>query len=186
MVHWCRKVMNDETKRIVDELNTEKMDALEISGNYWGKAYHWKSFMSVEYPSFDLNYDVIANKRFDVIFAEQVLEHVKYPYRAVRNVHRMLNSGGMFLATTPFLIQFYAAPSDYTRWTEDGLKYLFEEAGFSVERISTGSWGNPDCVVADLSSCAHGSGWNNYDPEKHSLANNPLFPSVVWAVGVRD
>lgn len=185
-VHWCRKVMNDKTLEIVTALNTETMDALEISGGYWREMCKWKTYDSVHFPHFDLNYDVLPHKTFDFIFAEQVLEHVKYPYRAVRNVYRMLRSGGRFLVTTPFLIQVHGVPLDFTRWTEDGLKYLLEEGGFDVHGCSTGSWGNLECVIADLSSCAQGKGWNYYDADKHSLVNHSDYPSVVWAVAQKN
>lgn len=182
MVHWCRKVMNDETKRIVSALDTPNMDAFEVSGNVWGDLFRWKSYKYVWFPDFDLNYDVVPHQTFDIIFAEQVLEHVKYPYRCVRNAYRMLREGGYFLVTTPFLIQIHAVPGDYTRWTEEGLKYLFEECGFDLRNITTGSWGNLDCVLADLTACARGDDWNTYDPAKHSLAKDDNYPSVVWAV----
>lgn|ERR1017187_6247565 len=185
-VHWCRKVMNDKTREMVTALKTETMDAMEISGRYWQEMCKWKTYQSFHFPDFDLNYDVVPQKQFDLIFAEQVLEHVKYPYRAVRNVYRMLRGGGRFLVTTPFLIQVHGVPMDFTRWTEDGLKYLLEEGGFDVHKCLTGSWGNLDCVVTDLSACAQGRGWTLYDADKHSLANQPDYPSVVWAVAQKD
>jgi SAM-dependent methyltransferase len=181
-VHWCRKVMNDTTRETVTALHTETLDALEISGGYWGEVCKWRTYESVKFPDFDLNYDVLPHKTFDFIFAEQVLEHIKYPYRAVRNVYRMLRSNGRFVVTTPFLIQVHGVPSDYTRWTEEGLKYLLEEGGFDVQRCLTGSWGNLECVIADLSLCSQGKGWNYYDAGKHSLVNQSKYPSVVWAI----
>src|SRR5690242_20614699 len=114
-VPWCRKVMNDEVMAFVSTLPTSKMDALEISGDAWGRRRKWKSYQVVRYPEFDINYDIVHNKTFDIIFTEQVLEHVRYPYRAVRNIHRMLRPTGWFITTTPFLIQIHGV--DYTRWT---------------------------------------------------------------------
>ena len=135
MVHWCRKVMNDTTLSLVSALPTESMDALEISGGSWGAWRPWKSYQTVNYPQFDLNYDILPNKTFDIIFAEQVLEHVRYPYRSVRNIYRMLRPSGWFLATTPFLIQIHGVPEDYTRWTPEGMRYFFEECGFDAQKI---------------------------------------------------
>jgi SAM-dependent methyltransferase len=178
--------MNDKTREIVTALNTETMDALEISGEHWREVCKWKTYASVHFPAFDLNYDVVPHKTFDFIFAEQVLEHVKYLYRAVRNVYRMLRSGGRFLVTTPFLIQIHAHPMDFTRWTEDGIRYLLEEGGFDVHRCSTGSWGNLECVIADFRSCSQGLTWNFYDADKHSLVNQRNYPSVVWAVAQKN
>jgi SAM-dependent methyltransferase len=174
--------MNDRTERLVSQMPVTTMDALEISGERWRNMFKWKSYEVARYPDLDICYDIIHSKKFDIIFAEQVFEHLRYPYRAARNVCRMLNPGGRFLVTTPFLIHVHGVPMDYTRWTPDGMKYLLEEAGFDVDRIVVGSWGNIACAVADLESCAKGTGWINYDPALHSLENDPRFASSVWAI----
>jgi hypothetical protein len=182
MVQWCRKVMNDEIFAFVSALSTEAMDALEISGTAWGALQNWKSYETVQYPAFDLCYDIVPDRAFDIIFVEQVLEHVRYPYRAIRNVHRMLRCNGWFIATTPFLIQIHGGKMDYTRWTPEGMKYLLEECGFDTQKISVGSWGNRECAIADLNACAEGYGWHPYNPIKHSLVNEPEYPVVVWTI----
>jgi hypothetical protein len=64
---------------------------------------------------------------------------------------------------------------DLYRWTADGLKVLLEEAGF--QDVVTDSWGNRDCLFADMTP---GPDWTYFDPERHSLANEPQFPIVVW------
>jgi hypothetical protein len=182
MVTWCRKVMNEETIALVSALPTASMTALEISGDTWATRCRWKSYRSVHYPQFDLNFDTMQDASFDFIVAEQVLEHVKYPYRSVRNVYSMLNIHGWFLVTTPFLIQIHHYGMDYTRWTPKGLAYLLEECGFASEHIKTNAWGNRSCIIADLNSCAEGRGWNQYLQGKHSLENEPRYPVVVWAI----
>jgi SAM-dependent methyltransferase len=186
MVDWCRKVMDDETMGFVSKLPSESMDALEISGSAWGGRRRWKSYQTVHYPQFDLNYDIVLNKTFDVIFAEQVLEHVRYPYRSVRNVYRMLRPSGWFIVTTPFLIQIHLRDMDYTRWTPDGMKYLLEECGFDIQKIFIGSWGNRECAIADFNLCAEGKGWHVYDEVRHSLEKEPDYPIVVWAFAQKD
>ena len=180
-MHWCRKVMNDQTWAAITKLPVESMDALEVSGTRWGQTLKWKSYQTVQYPDFDLNYDIVPKKTFDIIFAEQVLEHVRYPYRSVRNVYRMLRPSGLFLVTTPFLIQIHMGKMDYTRWTSEGLKYLLEEGGFCTNNIEVDSWGNRQCAIADFNACAEGKGWHDYNPGQHSLANEPNYPIVVWA-----
>jgi len=142
----------------------------------------WKSYQSVHYPEFDLCHDIVRGKQFDFIVAEQVFEHLIYPYRAGKNVHRMLRSGGYFLATTPFLIQRHMGEMDYSRWTERGFTYLLAECGFDPERVVTGSWGNRECAFADFNSCVERGAWNLFDPKKHSLANEADYPDVNWAL----
>lgn len=90
---WTRVVMNRTTLEWVRALETARMDALEISGEYWKNKVPFKSYRSVWYPE----YDVCAMplpETYDLIFAEQVFEHLPHPLRAARHVCRMLRGGG--------------------------------------------------------------------------------------------
>lgn len=174
---WLRKVMNDSTWKMVSSLNVQEMDALEISGNRW-HTMDFKSYVSVEYPEIIID-EAPLDKKFDIILAEQVWEHLKYPRRAVLNCIEMLNEGGYLMITTPFLVRSHPHPTDCTRWTEEGMRYFLEDAGFELDNIETGSWGNIGVVIANLSQ------WTDYDSSHnalHSLDNDPMFPIVVWAL----
>jgi len=172
--HWTRVVMDKETAQYVASLDYKKLKALEISGSKWEK-FGFASYRNIVYPGYDLCSGVLDNERFDIIIAEQVLEHVLYPYRAVQNLYRMLNIGGVVVVTVPLLLKIHKCPSDCSRWSQEGLKYLLVEGGFNCDSIKTGSWGNRACVVANLKQ------WVNWVPWKHSLKNEPDFPVVVWA-----
>lgn len=180
-IHWCRIAMNRQTTKLVESLDYKNMVAMEISGSMWLK-FPFKQYGNIFYPQFDicdkpvLVRDGNSAKGFDIVIAEQVFEHLRYPHRAVKNVYTMVNSGGYFLLTVPFLIRVHGCPEDYTRWTEDGLRYLLHEGGFPLEHIQTGSWGNKDCIAANFYD------WPYYDPEKHSLENEPDLPMMVWAL----
>lgn len=172
---WLRVVMNQETKKIVKDLNPKALNVLEISGSNWGEWEDFRSYKSVYYPDFDIC-ETYFEETFDLITAEQVFEHLLWPYRAGRNVYKMLNAGGYFLVTTPFLIRVHNEPTDCSRWTETGMKHFLAECGFDLSRILTGSWGNRDCMIANLSK------WAKYRPMFHSLRNEPNIPMVVWAL----
>ncbi len=135
-----RVVMNRTTREWIDALPTDQMDAFEISGCFWKKRVQkpWKSYTEGWYPEFDICAPP-SGKQYDIVFAEQVFEHLAYPYRAVKNVYAMLRPGGFFLTTTPFLFRIHASPIDCTRWTPQGLGYLLEEGGFPAESIRTDS-----------------------------------------------
>ena len=176
--HWARIVMNKETSRLIGELDYKNFHALEISGNAWAN-FGFKDFTFAVYPEFDVCKQIARradNGGFDIVIAEQVLEHVPMPWQAVTGMRASLNDGGYLLITTPFMIRVHAHPGDYTRWTEEGLKKLLEFAGFAEENIVTGSWGNRWCVVANFDL------WQQYDPLAHSLANEPDVPIHVWAL----
>ncbi len=167
--------MNRETRNIIKNLRPEELKVLEISGSSWGERESFKSYREAHYPDLDIC-ETSLEETFDLIIAEQVFEHLAWPYRAGRNVYEMLNADGYFLVTTPFLIRMHYCPTDCTRWTEMGMKYFLAECGFSLERIQTGSWGNRACIRANFSK------WVNYRPLFHSLRNETDFPAVVWAL----
>src|SRR5205823_1632242 len=108
-MHWVRVVMNRATTRMIQSLAPENLSALEISGDHWRKRAPFRSYRSVRYPDFDICQSTLEES-FDLIIAEQVFEHLLWPYRAGKNVYKMLNPGGSFLVTTPFLIRVHRAP----------------------------------------------------------------------------
>lgn len=171
---WSRIVMNKETERLIKSLKPETCSTLEISGTDW-KGRGFREYRSVDYPDYDVCASILP-ERFDIIIAEQVFEHLLWPYRAVRNVFTMLKPGGAFLVTTPFLIKVHDVPVDCSRWTETGIKYFLAEGGFQLDKTITGSWGNRACVKSFFKR------WTAYNPAIHSLANEPAFPIVVWAL----
>lgn len=61
---------------------------------------------------------------FDCAIATAVLEHVPYPQRVVREIHRVLRPHGIFYVEVPFLEGFHADPDDYQRYTFRGLDVL--------------------------------------------------------------
>lgn len=74
------------------------------------------------------------------------------------------------------MIKIHNYPIDCTRWSELGLKYFLSECGFEFNSIQTGSWGNKESLIANLSK------WVPYNSKKHSLENDKEFPLVVWAL----
>ena len=176
-VHWCRVVMNRAVRDFVARLPRHRMDVLEISGNSWSAPeFGFRSYRSLAYPEYDLCAAPFQEEFCDLLILEQVLEHVRRPHRAVANALTMLRPGGSLLVNTPFLLKFHPCPLDLYRWTEQGLHALLEDAGFTA--IATGSWGNRQCLAADMQP---GLTWTYYDPAVHSLENEAQFPIVVWA-----
>lgn len=67
--------------------------------------------------------------RFDTVLCSQVLEHVREPVTALREIARVLRPSGVLLASTHGTYPYHPHPTDYWRWTQDGLRALFDDAG---------------------------------------------------------
>jgi hypothetical protein len=177
-VKWSRVVMEREVRKLIAGVHPEQLDCLEISGENF-REFGFKSYSNIWYPEYDVCTGVLpGGRQFDLIIAEQIFEHLLWPYRAGRNVYAMLRPGGYFMISTPFMVKVHDYPVDCSRWTELGLKHFLAECGFPLEQVVTGSWGNRGCVIGNFNS----EHVLPYRPGKDSLQNEPDVPYHVWAL----
>jgi SAM-dependent methyltransferase len=173
---WQRYGAYDQCDAWINELHPATLDAVEISGAEHWKTFAFKTYTDKHYPHFDICRDELEPASVDLVIADQVFEHLPRPYRAAKNIYAALRPGGHFLILVPFLIRIHREPLDCTRWSEDGLKYFLEEAGFALADVRTGSWGNRACVIANLTGLFWAPrGWG-------SIRNESDFPVNVWAL----
>ena len=71
----------------------------------------------------------------DNIFLFSVLYIIKNPENLFREVQRILKPGGSLWIVSPFLFAEAKEPSDFRRYTSEGLKTLLVSSGFSEFRI---------------------------------------------------
>ena len=177
--HWERYPTYKQIKLDIAKVDLKNLDVLEISaGEFWKENFEYNSYTSWDYPKHDICDDQELKKKFDFIIADNVWEHLKYPYKATKNVYNLLKKNGYFLIIVPFLIRVHNVPIDCSRWTEDGLKFFLHECGFELEDIFTNSWGNKKCVVSNLRS---DDTWTRIWFYK-DLKNDKKFPVQVWAI----
>lgn len=69
----------------------------------------------------------IKDEYFDVIMCTEVLEHVVDPFAAIRELRRLVKTGGYILFTTPLNARIHGPVPDCWRFTEFGLKILFRD-----------------------------------------------------------
>jgi SAM-dependent methyltransferase len=77
----------------------------------------------------------VQSNFFDAILCIAVLEHVENPEEVVPELYRVLKPGGHLILEVPFLQPEHKVPTDFQRYTKDGLVRLVSRHGFSVERI---------------------------------------------------
>ena len=66
---------------------------------------------------------------FDTVVCTEVLEHTQDPFRAIRELSRLLTRDGHLLLSVPFLYPVHEAPHDYWRLTPQGLEAMLQSAG---------------------------------------------------------
>lgn len=71
----------------------------------------------------------------DIVFSTQVIEHVPYPEKLVREAFRVLKPRGVLLLTGPFYWPLHEEPHDFYRFTRYGFEHLLASAGFKVMSI---------------------------------------------------
>ncbi|MCH9627680.1 MAG: hypothetical protein S4CHLAM2_13220 [Chlamydiales bacterium] len=92
-----------------------------------------------EAPNVDVVSDLASlpfkDQSFDGIVTIAVLEHCRYPWRVVEEFQRVIKDQGRVICTVPFLQPIHYVPTDYFRFTPDGIRSLFEDNQFDVIKI---------------------------------------------------
>lgn len=68
----------------------------------------------------------VPDESFGTVICTEVLEHTLQPFNAVAEIHRILKPNGVALVTTPFNLRIHGPAPDCWRFTETGLRVLFE------------------------------------------------------------
>ena len=104
-----------------------------------GQTSFHKSIKNLELePGLNIDYvgSVLAipcsDDEFDIVLAQEVLEHVESPNAAINEIHRVLKAKGYFYLQLPFIIGYHPCPHDYWRFTHQGIKELLQEHKFDI------------------------------------------------------
>lgn len=111
----------------------------QYTGVDWGGTQHQLKADIVA----DLNEPLpIASEVADTVISLSVMEHLREPQVFLGEAHRILKPGGAIILQVPFMWWVHEAPYDYYRYTQFGLQYMFQKAGFSNIQVyaQTGFW----------------------------------------------
>jgi len=84
------------------------------------------------------------------IHCEAVLEHLEFPDIAVAEMHRVLRTGALAFAATPFLQPYHGYPDHFQNFTLRGHVRLFERARFEI--LASGICVGPTFAVVDIAA----------------------------------
>jgi SAM-dependent methyltransferase len=97
-----------------------------------------------------------ADETFDIVFSQAVMEHMRDPYLASREIMRVLKPGGLVYAESAFMQPLHAVPYHFFNTTPWGFESLF--VGLGIDHHVT-EWFGPlsDSVGWYIDACGGGS-----------------------------
>jgi SAM-dependent methyltransferase len=118
----------------------------------------------------------IADASFDCVFCTGTLEHVRDPVKAVNELYRILVPGGVVHIDVPFIQGYHPDPTDYWRFTLEGLRLLCN----SFEEIEAGTYIGPSCGLVWVTR-----EWVNTLTSNRLLSNVLLIPVAFLTAPLR-
>jgi len=87
-----------------------------------------------------IDYDIVSSvyeiprkdSSHDVVLMLQVLEHIEYPVRALKEIGRILTKGGLLFLSVPQAAGDHFEPYHYFNYTQYGLDSVLKQAGFEI------------------------------------------------------
>jgi len=135
----------------------------------------------------------LGGRRFGTVFCLSVLEHCGQPFAMAENLTRLVRPGGRVVVSVPFAWRFHAYPSDYWRFTHEGVKRLFPRLEFqpdwSVWATSLGNDFRPVDQRLGKIPFAYGPHWRDGHPLRAIVARSLRLLAGVgvlrWLAGYR-
>jgi SAM-dependent methyltransferase len=137
--HVTRYAMNLRIQALGPQLPARSGRALAVSHsrNLCELVGFEGEVVEADYPEHDLLDLSFDDEAFDLVVADQVLEHVEDPFRAISESLRVLRPGGVLIHTTCLLNPIHE-DRDFWRFTPSALAHLVD--GCVVHDV--GGWGN--------------------------------------------
>lgn len=76
-----------------------------------------------------------ADNSFALVVSQETLEHVREPHTAMREICRVLKQGGMLYCQLPFVIGYHPGPTDFWRFSVEGIRALVEQNGLICSEV---------------------------------------------------
>ena len=143
-------------------------------------APHVTTFDAFAGPDVDVVGDIhsmqFADDSYDCVFCTGTLEHVANPWQAVQEIYRVTRPGGIVYVDVPFIQGYHADPTDYWRFTIDGLRHL---CGSFVE-LQSGVHIGPTCGLIWIAR-----EWANSIRDDRYLSNACLIGVAILTAPIK-
>lgn len=136
--HNSSKIVKEKIKDILDRTTDEHL-VLNIGS---GDNRIWPNVKNLDIIA-GKNVDIIGsaekiplqNNSVDTIITQETFEHIKDPSVAIMECYRVLKPGGVIYFQVPFIIGYHPGPTDFTRFTREGVTELLERVGFNIDEL---------------------------------------------------
>ncbi len=88
---------------------------------------------------FDIDINIVPGEplplksgSIDIVLSTQVLEHVEDYMGYLKEANRVLKDDGLIILSTHGTYEHHPCPTDYWRWTSDGMKKIFQDSNFKI------------------------------------------------------
>ena len=126
------KISSHDYDREALALIAEHRDGLVLDCGAGLRHTYYRNVVNCEIVAYDSTDVLAAAERlpfvddcFDAVLSLNVLEHVKDPFQAARELLRVLKPGGRLMCVAPFLQPLHGYPHHYYNMTRQGLENLF-------------------------------------------------------------
>lgn len=148
-IYYIGKLMKSANppRRILD-LGCGTGNSIDLFRKY-GSEFSWKGLdislspevsarirTDCEFYTYDGVNIPFSDESFDLVYCHQVMEHVRYPERLLKEVFRVLVPGGSFVGSTSYLEPYHS----YSLWnyTPYGWVILINDSGMQVVELRPG------------------------------------------------
>jgi SAM-dependent methyltransferase len=114
----------------------------------------------------------VGDESFDCVLSSQVLEHVTSPRVYLREAYRMLKPAGSLVLSTHGIWPYHPDPTDYWRWTIEGLQFEIRQAGFEIEMVQS---------VFGIEACALQL-WQDATYERLPRPLRPIYTRIIQSL----
>jgi SAM-dependent methyltransferase len=112
----------------------------------------------------------IDSNSFDCVFCTGTLEHIRDPAKGLSELTRILKPGGIIYIDVPFIQGYHPDPTDYWRFTLEGLRLLCQ----GLEEIDAGTYIGPTCGMVWIAR-----EWANSLSANRIVSNLFLIPVAI-------
>jgi SAM-dependent methyltransferase len=126
--HNSRKIVKLKLRTLLSILDQPETTGLNIGS---GSSKYHPRIMNLDVCPGE-NIDIVGTAEdipceddfFDLIISQECLEHVKDPFKATKEIYRVLKKGGKLYVQLPFIIGYHPGPTDFWRFTVEGIEEL--------------------------------------------------------------